>query len=415
MNRARIVLLLAVGLAAPCLALAQTGADKKPQAAQMHEDVEVMRRILNRSLNLPRYSPHSVWVPGNSLGALGALGGSGGALGNPYGGLGGGQGFSGGNGFGGGHTVSVSTLEFAAVEGVYLKGHGAIFTLTLPPQQNLKPDAAVPSADKPLSEWERVRKEVRGEKVEDAAKPKKNPTVLDTLLKVLAENGTHLSQLAPDETVTIVVTFREDGGAKNAGQYQGNQWELERIGVGNILSRDHIGYEPASDGLVRIIRAATDSDANENAAQPKDVSAGATKEIPAAVKDSILLGELNFKQGKYKEAEKAYLTALKLLENSPDDGALHQVYQVLAQTYLADGKTEEAKNYLEKAIALEKKKASNPNSPKKEAKAASAVPAKLLVSAPKKLLDQVGSGKITFEEFKKEASVDFASSATPEK
>jgi hypothetical protein len=413
MNRARIALLLAVGLAAPCIALAQTGADKKPQVAQMPEDVEVMRRILNRSLNLPRYSPHSVWVPGNSLGALGALGGSGGALGNPYGGLGGGQGFSGGqglsggqgfsggNGFGGGHTVSVSTLEFAAVEGVYLKGHGAIFTLTLPPQQNLKPDAAVPSAEKPLSEWERVRKEVRGEKVEDSAKPKKNPTVLDTLLKVLAENGTHLSQLAPDETVTIVVTFREGEGAKNAGQ--------------NQVYQSYSQWVPAQDDdLVYIIRSAIDPDANEKATQPKEGTAGPTKEIPAAVKDNILLGELSFKQGKHKEAEKAYLTALKLLENSPDDGALHQVYQALAQTYLADGKTEEAKNYLEKAIALEKKKASNPNPPKKEAKAASSVPAKLIISAPKNQLDQVGSGKITFEEFKKEVSWYFASSAAPE-
>jgi hypothetical protein len=48
-------------------------------------------------------------------------------------------------------------------------------------------------------------------------------------------------------------------------------------------------------------------------------------------------------------------------------------------------------------------------------KAASSVPAKLIVSASKKLLDQVGSGKITLEEFKKEVTVDLSSAAAPEK
>src|SRR5262249_13578352 len=104
----------------------------------------------------------------------------------------------------------VSALRYPAAEGVYLKGHGVVFTLTLPPQKDLKPTDSAP-AEKTLTEWERVRKELRGEKVEGAGgdKKPKEPTIADIVIKLLADNGTHFSQLAPDETVTVVVTFRQ--------------------------------------------------------------------------------------------------------------------------------------------------------------------------------------------------------------
>jgi tetratricopeptide (TPR) repeat protein len=435
MNRARIALLLTVGLAAPCLALAETALDKKPQPPQMQEDVEVMRRILNRSLKLPRYASQTVWVQGNGFGggALGALGTpglgvygnqnpvGGGALGNPTGGgaLGNPYGSVGNLGvWGGGQNVAVSTLDFPSVEGVYLKGHGVIYTLALPPQQNLKPDAAVSSPDKPLSEWERVRKEVRGEKVDDAAKPKKNPTVLDALLKVLAENGTHLSQLGPDETVTIVVTFRESESAKNAGMVLFDQWTTDPNSIdpnNNIPFQYNLGTDSSGDELRRLIDLTRNNRATVDTVKyAKEVVRGQTKEVPAAVKDNLLLGELSFKQGKYKEAEKAYLAALKLLESSPDDPSLGQVYHALAQIYLADGNIAEAKNYVEKALAMQKKISETPP-PKKDATPPSTVPAKLIVSAPKKLLDQVGSEKISFEEFKKQVTVEYVSSPATEK
>jgi hypothetical protein len=435
--RARTALFLAVGLAAPCLVYAQTPTEKKAPAPQMSEDVEVMRRILNRSLHLPRYGSQTVWVPGNGMAGVGNIGGGvpgnglggvgnidGGVHGNPVGGA---LGIMGGGVYGnpvggalgimGGQNVGVSTVEFPAVEGVYLKGHGVIFTVTLPPQQNPKPDAAVSPPEKPLTEWERVRKEVRGEKVVATAKTKKNPSVLDTLLRVLAENGTHLAQLGPDETITIVVTFRESESAKNAGLNPFYKWSLvpNTIDLRNLDPLQfRLGNDPAGDDLVHIIRAATDPETNEKGTQPKEATGGKAKEVPAAVKDNLLLGDLNFKQGKHKEAEKAYLSALKLLESNPDDAALHQVYQALAQTYLADGKTADAMNYIEKALAIEKK-ASVAAPPKKEATPPSTVPVKLIVSAPKKLLDQVAAEKISLEEFKKQATVEYIPSPAPEK
>jgi hypothetical protein len=436
MSRVSTALFLAVWLAAPALAVDQTATDKKPQAAQMQEDVEVMRRILNRSLNLPRHGVRSVWAPNNGLNntiygqtlnpSIGVLGneGGGGMIGNPYGTIGNPWGTI-DNPWGtintlggwGGQNVAVSTLEFPAVEGVYLKGHGVVFTLTLPPQTNVKSNVDLLPKDKPLSEWDRVRKEVRGEKVDDTAKPRKDPTVLDILVKVLAENGTHLAQLGPEETVTIVVTFRESEGAKNAGLNQLYQWTPVRDAI-DLRNLDplqfRLGSQPAGDDLTRLIRDSTGPDANEKGTQPKEVAGGKAKEVPAAAKDNLLLGELNFKQGKYKEAEKAYLATLKLLERNPDDAVLRQVYHALAQTYLADGKTADAKNYIEKALAIEKK-ISEAAPPKKEAAPASTVPAKLIVSAPKKLLDQVASEKISFEDFKKQATVEYLPAPAPEK
>jgi tetratricopeptide (TPR) repeat protein len=288
----------------------------------------------------------------------------------------------------------VSTLSFPSAEGVYLKGHGVVYTVVLPPQPDLKLNAPAAAADKPLSEWDRVRKEVRGEKVDDTVKPKEKPTVLDTLLKVLAENGTHLSQLGPEEIVTVVVTFRNSESPKNLGPNQD--------ALGNPLSNS---LESRTIDLLQIPIGTI------KGAEGKDVGGDKTKDVPAAVKDNILLGDLNFKQGKYKEAEKAFLTALKLLESSPDDAALGQVYHGLAQCYLADGKAEDAKTYVEKAIALAKKQQAEPNPPKKETKTAAPVASKLIVSAPKRLLDQVGSGKMTFEEFRKEVSMEQVAAA----
>src|SRR5207248_1809908 len=79
-----------------------------------------------------------------------------------------------------------ATHNFASVpaiaEGVYLKGQGVVFTLTLP-QLPPQPSAPKPTA-KPLSDWERIRKQLRGE---DAREPTpttpKQPDLVETLLK----------------------------------------------------------------------------------------------------------------------------------------------------------------------------------------------------------------------------------------
>ncbi len=57
------------------------------------------------------------------------------------------------------------------------------------------------------------------------------------------------------------------------------------------------------------------------------------------------------------------------------------------------------------ALAIEDKEANAKPAPAATPPAAP-LPIKLIVSAPKKLLDQVKEGKISFEEFRRQASVE---------
>src|SRR5437763_703560 len=96
-----------------------------------------------------------------------------------------------------------SSLEYAGAEGVYLKGYGVVYTATLPASaRDVKPDAPRP-APKSLSEWERVRKQLHGEKVEPGPKDggRASPSLTEKIAKVLADNGHHFSQLKEHEAV----------------------------------------------------------------------------------------------------------------------------------------------------------------------------------------------------------------------
>ena len=97
----------------------------------------------------------------------------------------------------------------AHVEGVYLDRAGVVFTATLvqpagDPRPSPPKAATAPAAD----EWERTRKELRGEKSDSSAPtPSQPPTVGDVILRALAENGKHFRWLGGDERLTAVVTF----------------------------------------------------------------------------------------------------------------------------------------------------------------------------------------------------------------
>src|SRR5262249_16823661 len=95
-------------------------------------------------------------------------------------------------------------------EGTYLKGHGIVYTLTLlPTSRDPRPQAPNPPP-KPLSDCDRIRREVRQEKpgAPEANKQTKEPTLGDIVLKLLADNGTHFSHLRPEESLTVAITFR---------------------------------------------------------------------------------------------------------------------------------------------------------------------------------------------------------------
>ena len=115
------------------------------------------------------------------------------------------------------------------------------------------------------------------------------------------------------------------------------------------------------------------------------------------------LGDLHLKQGQPQRAIEAYAKAVGLAEvqwkewikesdRGSADQRLNGVRLKLAQAYLAGGKADEAREALEQVHKSGEKKAE----PSKNRKPTVALPARLTVSAPKRLLDQVGAGKHEF-------------------
>lgn len=237
----------------PAVALAQTPEvvaklDAKLDAersVQRNEDVEILRRLLNKAAGLPnraevrpyREPPRSTTIadPNSLFGKSQSLPTDpmpfvGGTLHN--------------------HTTESAVGPF---DGVYLPGAGVVFTLHVPvgvpltshgervglnsscstchqPQVHAAhPISAstahcttchtdVPKGEAVLSDWDRVKQDVRGDKSKPVEKPvgeKKGVAVcepgnLQSLVgTVLAANAKHIRHLPEKEGVTVVVTFDE--------------------------------------------------------------------------------------------------------------------------------------------------------------------------------------------------------------
>jgi tetratricopeptide (TPR) repeat protein len=120
------------------------------------------------------------------------------------------------------------------------------------------------------------------------------------------------------------------------------------------------------------------------------------------MQDYELLGDLHRKQGKDQEAVAAYQ---KALEQKPEPARATKIQRKLAQVYLEQGKDADAQRVLD---AIRQLLRSTPESSTKPAEAARPLlPAKLVISAPKRLLVQVGSGHLSPDAFQKAATVDF--------
>lgn len=265
----------------------------------------------------------------------------------------------------------------SSLEGVYLKGQGVVYTATV---SSLKPSAkAEPAKSKPVSEWERVRREIRNEKEEqkkpEAAKP---PELSDVLLKVLFENGQHFSQLDAKEKLTIILTVHDHNppaaAAKSAGK------------------KTNKSTQPSANGKATI--------------------PDPTKEIMHSsnmLRDLEMLGELHLKKGRYSEAIDQFQQILKL---KPPTNHAAMLQRKLAQCYLALGKDEEAQKALKMAIELGKKIEATKDLAIANAKPAAAkLPIKMIISVSKGNIDRAVKEKMPFEEFRRLASVEMVGTA----
>jgi hypothetical protein len=340
------------------------------------------------------------------------------------------------------HEAHASLVTPTNIEGVYLTGQGGVvYTLTLPPPPRSRATATKKTILKPLNDWERFSQSVRGDEVrlpkrDDAAKQSNEIGILaelekrgclgitDAILKILADNGQHFSQLPPDEKITVAITFRNPPAPAGIQSQIGNQaanplaawgnlpdspttWEADTNRALNVVTNQ--GMTPpggsAPGGGLSVGGASSEGAAG-------GLGSGSTS-VPhtASVRDYELLGDMHIKQGKAQEAIKAFQRALNL---SPPPKHTATLYRKIARAQLMledDTAAEEALKMAAENMKLvgDPSKnsgtaatgtAANGNTP-------SNLPEKLIISAPKKLLDQVAAGKVTYADFRRQATIDF--------
>ena len=318
------------------------------------------------------------------------------------------------------------------LEGVYLKGQGVVFTTTLPhhgrgqmvkdphaggmasvancakchaPSFTTQIEESFRTGEKMPSLWEQTRREVRG--IKDEQKPpvsKKKElevcgpgTVGEAVLKTLAENGHHFSHLAENESLTVVITFRGGEEPRSTKSAPSSAAE-KRLATPNPVDRANLDPEK--------VRTGSQDPEKVGTASPTGQSPSANL---SSARDYELLGDLHLKQGRFEDAVKAFQ---KAIDQKPDAKQMAAIYRKLAQVYLNLEKDAQAQEAVQKAVEWLKKQQQAAKTPQ-PAEPVPALPAKLIISARKKLLDQAGAGKISFEEFKKAATVEYLTFPPP--
>lgn len=350
------------------------------------------------------------------------------------------------------------------LDGVYLPGHGIVFSANVPqldalvrtphskslmtasscarchmanPEVNAKFAEALAKQPQPISEWEKTRRAVLGIKDVDK-KPRPTSimvcdpgTLAELVLRVLAENGQHLSQLPSNESVTIAVTFRNEppkkarsygggstgmmGGSSGAIGYGGGA-AMPGFGSGGgaPARKNSSGFDSGGGGAaVGGVDSGFGSGASDGFGALPGAGAGGVR--PKSQRDYVLLGDLHLKQGKADSALDAYSRALSSLidpkkiswlawVNTPESKRrqILDLYSKMAQAALAAGRVKDAQTHLNSRASLvdwsESKspasKASNLN-----------LPSRLIVSARKSTLNEAANEKLSFEEFKKQSKV----------
>jgi hypothetical protein len=317
--------------------------------------------------------------------------------------------------------ASVATATPSApdheVEGIYLKDYGVVFSVTIPVGKVLTAAGAIKGPRPAPSEWERAKSELRGEKVDaEEKKTGKEPvSLIDAILKVLAENGRHFSRLAGDERLTVVVTLRTAERPPKTFDYQ--------FYTANQTSADPFANPPGYGRTYNYTGPYT-GPGNQQPGPANDPSAG----VRQSAANYAHLGDMRLKQGRIKESVEAYEKAAadyqKVVESIKADmggerwkqkmtaaGEAADALMKLSQGYLLQGEKDRAYLIFNRAAELSSWAVSGKSG---EEKAKSGVesskltlPGRLIISTPRALLEHLATGKITFEEFKKAAEIQY--------
>jgi hypothetical protein len=415
-----------VGVALPVVALAQqppaanppAPASVKPETSinrrQMEEDIEIMRRLLAKPV-ASQFAQQCATCHSNPWGGTGSS-----LMANDF--------YNQGWMYYPQDPHHSGLVPMLPVEGSYFKGYGVAFQLLLPPQKNVLKD--LPSA-KPHSEndWENARRELHGEKVTAAKPAPESPSLAEVLLKIMADNGKHFEYLPETENFTIVVTFRGSaplhsygpgmsGGRPRTGGGMGS-------GMSGMSSSSGLKSSGAPFGSATTSSQGTSggSSTSSGGLPTGPTSGGSQADFIATIgRDYELLGDLHVRQGKTNEAIDAFSKAVNAAKTATiaqpaGEDAKANVERVkqrvrdlstkLARALLDAGRVDEARKALEMETQIKVLPASASGTPSVP------LPAKLSITATKKLLDQVGAGKISYDEFRKQVTLDYSSFAEP--
>src|SRR5262245_19042448 len=218
---------------------------------------------------------------------------------------------------GGNRPARLQSSEAIVIDGHYVKGHGVVLQAQLPLSLMMmgRPETAEggKKTPPPANEWDQIRKQLWGEKVESVAAPREDPhatNIQDVLLQVLAENGKHFQSLAANEQLTLNVTFRPAAAASGTSRVLSD-------GLGKALSNwliERGGSTPNTAG-------GSAAAAGGSAPNAGNIS----------FRDYELLADFHIKQGRYQEAVK---TLQKALEVNKDASRTSGLYRKLASAYL---------------------------------------------------------------------------------
>jgi len=393
----RWILALATTLILPGAALPQTAkiqaeTDKALHLARVYQDIEIMRRLVQRrvfsfaaSCNKCHRDPYGdqLTFQVDRSASMDDIANYNEAA-NPDRGLG----VLVGDYDGARRPARSSSSESVVIDGHYVKGHGVILQAQLPtsllaftrePRGHRAGGKKNPA---PASEWDQIRKQLWGEKVDESAAPRDNPhevTIQEVLLSVLAENGKHFQSLAANEQLIVNVTFRDAPAAATTLGDRG-----DRKPLGKWLS-----------------------DSGGSASNPTGgnlpVQGGSTPNTAANIsfKDYELLADFHIKQGRYQEAVK---TLQKALEVNKDATRVSTLYRKLASAYMLQDAGQSNPAVLEKAAEFLKKA--------QEAGKTAAVPAqrltlptRVVITASRAALQQASPADL--EEFRRHITVDW--------
>lgn len=287
------------------------------RSAQRNEDVEVLRRLLNKAAGLPDKASVSVTeqpVQRTSSGTDSFRGGNAPVV----------------------MQVSRSSAAAGPFDGVYLPGAGVVFTLHIPagtpttahadriglnsacntchqPQVHVTASVPVslatcttchtevPKGEAMLSDWDRVKQDVRGGLSKPAEKPKGDkpkaavcePGNLQTLIAgVLAANAKNVRHLGEKEGITVVVTFDD-----------------VRPVTGYTMRTYYEPVQKTVDGKT-VVSYELKTTAEQHTAEPVTGSTLGSKPFSPEELKALSLGDLHLKQNKYQEACDAYGEAL---------------------------------------------------------------------------------------------------------